>query len=188
MGTKGERARAAVVDSARRLFYERGYDAASFSDIVAASGLQRGNIYHYFRSKDEILRAVVERYVGDFASLLAGWEAAATDPRARLLAFVRMLGGRRDDLVRYGCPIGSLNVELGKDRRDLQAAARAVFDLLRDWLAARFRELDRGADAEALALHLLGRAQGIAVLAQIYGDAALLARETDALAGWIERL
>lgn len=188
MGAKGERARTAVVECARRLFHERGYDGASFSDIVADSGLQRGNIYHYFRSKDDLLRAVVAAYVAEFSALTAQWEAADADPRARLRAFVAMVAGRREELARYGCPIGSLNVELGKDRRDLQAAARAIFDLLRDWLAVRFRELGRGDDAPALALHLLGRAQGIATIAQIYADPDLLARESALLDGWIAAL
>ena len=81
-----------------------------------------------------------------------------------------------------------MNTELGKDRRDLQKAARALFDLFRDWLASRFTELNRGDEAEVLALHLLGRAQGIAVIAHVYQDAKLLRRETDQLHAWIAQL
>ena len=90
--------------------------------------------------------------------------------------------------MKYGCPIGTLNTELAKDRRDLQQGARALFDLFRNWLATRFREMGRTAEADALALHLLGRAQGIAVIAHVYRDAKLLQTETRQLQDWINQL
>lgn len=188
VASKGERTRTAIVECAKQLFYEHGYEGTSFSDIVEASGLYRGNITHHFRTKDDILKAVIEQHVRDFGTLLAQWEKAHPDPKTRLHAFVGMITGRRADLVQYGCPIGSLNTELGKDRRDLQLASRALFDLFRNWLAVRFTELNHGGDALPLALHLLGRAQGITVMAHVYQDAKLLRRETDQLRTWIDQL
>jgi AcrR family transcriptional regulator len=188
VGHKGERTRNGIVECARRLFYEHGYDGTSFSDIVEASGLYRGNIYHYFRTKDEILAAVIERHLTEYRAVLARWDEEQSDPKARLLAFVDMITGRKAELVEYGCPIGSLNTELAKDRRDLQRAACALFDLFRDWLAARFAQLGRGTDAESLALHLLGRAEGIALISHVYRDAKLLRRETSRLHAWIREL
>ena len=187
-GSKGEKTRAAIVKCAKELFYEHGYDGTSFSDIVEASGLYRGNINHYFKAKDDILKAVINQHLEEFGALLTQWEKEHADPKARLLAFVDMIAGRKTELVQYGCPIGTLNTELGKDRRDLQKVARALFDLFRDWLATRFTELNRGDEAESLALHLLGRAQGIAVIAHVYQDRKLLRRETGQLQVWIEQL
>jgi AcrR family transcriptional regulator len=188
MASKGEKTRADIVDSARKLFYEHGYDGTSFSQIVDATGLFRGNIYHYFKTKDDILEAVVERYLDDYRALLVQWEKQCSDPKARLIAFVNMVAGHKAQLIEYGCPIGSLNTELGKDRRDLQHAARALFDLFQKWLAARFAELGHVQDADRLALHLLGRAQGIAVISHVYNDKAYLERETRQLANWVEQL
>ena len=94
IGSKGEKTRADIVGCANRLFYEQGYEAASFSDIVDASGLYRGNIYHYFKSKEDILRAVVEQRLEEFRTLLTQWDKAHTNPKARLLAFVDMITGR----------------------------------------------------------------------------------------------
>lgn len=188
IGNKGEKTRTDIVECARRLFYEHGYDGTSFSDIVEASGLYRGNIYHYFKAKDEILKAVIEQHLVEYRALLAQWENENANPKVRLLSFVDMITARKAELVEYGCPIGSLNTELAKDRRDLQQAARALFDLFRDWLSARFLELGKSAEAESLALHLLGRAQGIAVVSHVYRDAKLLRRETSGLHAWIRKL
>lgn len=188
MASKGEKTRADIVDSARKLFYEHGYDGTSFSRIVDATGLFRGNIYHYFKTKDDILAAVVERYLDDYRALLTQWEKQHRDPKARLRAFVNMVAGHKAQLIEYGCPIGSLNTELGKDRRELQHAARALFDLFQSWLAACFAELGHAQDADRLALHLLGRAQGIAVISHVYQDKSYLERETRQLADWVEHL
>ena len=49
-------------------------------------------------------------------------------------------------------------------------------------------ELGRKQDADALALHLLGRAQGIAVISHVYRDKKLLGREADQLKDWIEQI
>lgn len=186
--SKGERTRANIAECAMKLFYAHGYEGTSFSDIVEASGLVRGNIYHYFKSKDDILKAVIEQHLAGYQALLSQWEHETTDPKARLLAFVEMITSRKAELANFGCPIGTLNTELAKDRRDLQLTARALFDLFRDWLASRFRELGKGAEADAMALHLLGRAQGIAVIAHVYRDTKLLQRETDQLSDWVKQL
>ncbi|MDR3390604.1 MAG: helix-turn-helix domain containing protein [Sulfuriferula sp.] len=188
LGNKGEKTRAEIISCAKQLFYQRGYEATSFSDIVDATGLYRGNIYHYFKTKDDILQAVIAQHLVEFRALLSEWDSRHADPKSSLLAFVDMITGRRQDLVEYGCPVGTLNAELGKDRRDLQLAARALFDLFRDWLRMRFLELGKADAADALALHLLGRAQGIAMIAHVYQDTALLQREIQQLDAWIGQL
>lgn len=186
--SKGEKTRAEIVNCAKQLFYEHGYGGTSFSDIVDASGLYRGNIYHYFKTKDDILQAVIEQHLADFSSLMAKWDKEIADPKLRLLAFIHMITGRQSDLAEYGCPIGTLNTELGKDRRDLQQAARALFDLFRDWITARLVEMGYRDEAASLALHLLGRAQGIAVITHVYQDAKLLQQETGQLEAWVNKL
>ena len=149
---KGELTRSDIVECAKQLFYEHGYEGTSFTDIVESSGLSRGNIYHYFKTKDDILQAVIARHLEEYRMLLAKWDKKHKDARERLTAFSNMIAGHRVDLVEYGCPIDSLNTELAKDRRDLQQAARALFDLFRDWLSPCFRQLVQGSESEPLAL------------------------------------
>ena len=187
MLNKGEKTRAEIVERAKSLFYEHGYDGTSFTDIVNAVGVYRGNINYYFKTKDDILKAVIDRHLEEFGALLAEWTARHANPRDRLIDFVRMIAERQAALTRYGCPIGTLNTELGKDRPELQQSARALFDLFRDWLAEQFRALGADNEATALALHLLGRAQGVAVISHVYQDGTLLLREVAQLETWIRQ-
>ena len=187
MLNKGEKTRAEIVEHAKSLFYEHGYDGTSFTDIVNAVGVYRGNINYYFKTKDDILKAVIDRHLEEFGELLAEWTARHTNPRDRLIDFIHMIVERQAALTRYGCPIGTLNTELGKDRPELQQSARALFDLFRDWLAEQFRALGAGNEAITLALHLLGRAQGIAVISHVYQDVTLLQCEVTQLETWIRQ-
>ena len=187
MPTKGEKTRSELITCARNLFYRQGYDATSFTNIVEASGLHRGNIYHYFKSKDEILEAVIDQRAQDIRSMLSYWTEHYATPKEGLLVFVAMVAGTKD-LIEYGCPVGTLNSELGKNRREVQQTARAMFDLLRDWLTRQFAALGYEANAEAMALHFLGRVQGIAMMAQVYHDANLLKNETQFLREWVQQL
>lgn len=185
MPARGEANRRHIVETANRLFYQRGYNQTSFSDIADATDIPRGNFYYYFKTKDEILAAVVDYRIGNIRRMLADWDAETRDPRARLGRFIAMLRGSSKDMARYGCPMGSLNIELGKAQPALKAKAKKMFDLFRNWLAAQLAALGhRG--AKTLALHLLGRAQGIAVVAQVYADAKYLKAELDRLEAWLE--
>ena len=182
---QGETVRREIVEAANRLFYHRGYNQTSFSDIAEAAGIPRGNFYYYFQRKDDILGAVIDARIEGIRVTLADWDAAYTDPRQRLTRFVKMIRNSEKDLIRYGCPMGSLNVELGKAQPTLKAKAKKMFDLYRDWLAAQFAALGHR-DAPRAALRFLGQAQGTAVLTQVYGDRDYLREQLTELESWIE--
>ncbi len=186
MAEKGEASRQHIIETANRLFYQRGYNQTSFSDIAEAAAIPRGNFYYHFKTKDDILVAVVEHRIAYYRDMLVAWEAEHSEPRQRLKRFIQMMRGNAKDLVRYGCPVGSLNIEIGKAQLELKTKTKKLFDLFRDWLAAQFREIGRK-DASSLALHFLGRAQGISVMSQAYGDRKYLKEELDDLETWLER-
>jgi len=181
---QGEAVRQQIVEAANRLFYHRGYNQTSFTDIAEAAGIPRGNFYYYFKTKDDILGAVIDARIERIRAMLAEWDAAAADPRQRLKRFAEMIRNSEKDLVRYGCPMGSLNIELGKAQPALKAKAKKMFDLFRDWLTAQLSALGHE-DASSEALMVLGRTQGVAVLAQVYGDRDYLKEQLAELDAWI---
>ncbi len=176
-----------IVAAADTLIYEQGYATTSFAHIADAVGISRGNFWHHFKSKDEILDAVIAARLDATRAMLAGWEACADEPRGRLRCFVQMLLDHGEAIGRHGCPVGTLAGELGKLAHPLHPRVAELFALFRGWLRQQFQALGHGpARADALALHLLMRSQGVAVLAQSLKDPVFVRREVrDALA-WID--
>lgn len=170
---------------ADRLFYEQGFEATSFADIATVAGLSRGNFYYHFKSKDEILTAVISLRMDRTRELLAAWETETTEPADRLLAFASILITNRAKIMAHGCPVGTLCAELAKLEHGAQNEAAAIFSLLRDWLARQFVALDYSESADALAMHLLMRSQGVASLATAFRDEDFIAREVEAMAAWL---
>lgn len=188
MPRKSERTRQRIVESANRLFYRQGFHNTSFSDVVAASGVPRGNIYYYFKSKDEILSAAIGYRHERLHAMLEGWSEAYRTPAERLQHFLEAFLSSGDSLVRYGCPIGTLNTELGKGHPALQAEARELLRLFEDWFSDQFAELGYAGEAQVLAQRLLVQLQGLAVVTQAYARTGILEREVAQLQRWVEGL
>lgn len=188
MSSKGEQTRTEIVEAARNLFYRKGYHHTSFTDIVEEAGVVRGNVYHYFKTKDGLLGAVIEQHMAGYKALLDTWAQEKTTPLKRLKRFTRMLIARSDDLSQFGCPIGTLSTELGKNPGNEPNPARALLDLFKGWLTGQFILMGFGDDAEKLGMHLLGRAQGISILTHVYRDTAWLADEVKQMEAWLNSL
>lgn len=188
MKSKGETVRKHIVGTAHQLFYRRGFNQTSFSDIAAAANVPKGNFYYYFKCKDDILAAVVEHRLQAIQAQLQLWDDELSDARDCLRRFVDMLHREHAVIVRYGCPMGSLNLELCKTQPELHAHATRMFDLYRDWLEHHFSQLGYTRDAADLTLHLLAATQGAALIANTYKDAQFLQREADRLRQWIDSL
>lgn len=173
-----------IVAAADRLFYRRGYAHTSFSDIAAAVKISRGNFYYHFKTKDEILDAVIAARLAGTQTMLDGWARDGKTPRDRLRSFIHMLIANRADIKRYGCPVGTLCTELAKLDHAAKGAANEIFTLFRVWLTRQFEQLGCE-DADALAMHLLARSQGVATLANALRDEAFLRREVAEMDSWL---
>lgn len=177
-----------IVETAERLFYRQGYEHTSFAHIADAIGISRGNFYYHFKSKDDILDAVIDARLANTRKMLAQWERAGETPADRILSFIHMLNANRSNIKRYGCPVGTLCTELGKLNHGSQAAANRLFTLFRTWLCRQFALLGRKADADALAMHLLARSQGVATLANAFHDEKFVAQEVRQMRDWLGSL
>jgi AcrR family transcriptional regulator len=175
-----------IIAAADRLFYERGFEATSFADIAAEVKLSRGNFYYHFKTKDEILAAVIGLRLANTQATLNAWEEDAATPAERIRRFIDILVMNRVKIMAHGCPVGTLSDELAKLDHVAKDDAVKLFNLFRAWLARQFRALDREADADALALHILMRSQGVATLAAAFRDEDFIRREVADMNEWLE--
>jgi AcrR family transcriptional regulator len=175
-----------LVDGAVELLHRQGIERTTLAEIAQAADVPPGNVYYYFKTKDELVEAAIEAHAGELEAALAGLERHRT-PRARLKALVRMLSDQRELAARYGCPHGSLCHEMGKRDDDLQASAGRLIAIPLDWAERQFRELGRR-DARDLAVALMSSYQGVSLLANTFRDPELIAREARRLERWIDAL
>jgi TetR/AcrR family transcriptional regulator, transcriptional repressor for nem operon len=175
-----------IVQAADWLFYRKGYERTSFGDIAKAVQISRGNFYYHFKSKDEILDAVIALRLVNTQKMLDQWEVEGAHPAERIRSFIGILIANRSKIMRYGCPVGTLCTELAKLDHIAQAEANKIFTLFRDWLCRQFVLLGLEAEADVLAMHILARSQGVATLANAFHDEAFLREEIDQMCDWLE--
>ncbi|MDA1091181.1 MAG: TetR/AcrR family transcriptional regulator [Proteobacteria bacterium] len=175
-----------IVEAADQLFYRQGYEHTSFSDIADAVQISRGNFYYHFKSKDKLLDAVIDARLANTRKMLDQWEIEGENPEDRIRGFIQILIANRTHIKRYGCPVGTLNTELAKLNHAAQAEATMLFTLFRTWLCRQFTLLGRKADADALAMHLLARSQGVATLANAFHDEKFIKQEVKQMCDWLE--
>uniref|UniRef100_UPI00359C62E4 TetR/AcrR family transcriptional regulator n=1 Tax=Streptomyces griseicoloratus TaxID=2752516 RepID=UPI00359C62E4 len=173
--------------AAARVLHEQGVERTTLADIAREAEVPVGNVYYYFKTKDELVQAALSEHSAHLDELTGRLEQLA-DPRDRLKALIAAWVDQRDVAARYGCPTGTLAVELDK-RADgtLDAEAGAVIRRLLDWAGRQFRELGL-CDPDDLALTLVSAYQGMSLLANALRDPDIMTREGARLLRWLDSL
>lgn len=182
----GARTRTEIVAAADELFYRRGFEHTSFAVIAEQVGISRGNFYHHFKSKDEILAAVIEARQAATREMIAGWERQEATPLGRIGCYVRIVIANGAAIRHFGCPVGTMTSELAKLDHHCLDQARGVFVIFRQWLADQFAALGNDRErAGDLAMHVLAFSQGVATLLNAFGDNAFVEREVARMNQWL---
>ena len=181
----GKRTR--LIQAAMILAYRRGFKETRLADIAAEANVPPGNVYYYFKTKEEIGAAIVDERLSQIRTLHQKLDKLDS-PQERLCAFVQMTLDNRKVLARGGCPIGTLCTELHKEEGPLANQSTVLFAEMLSWLKAQFEALAKGGDSQGLAVHLLSALQGIAVIAHTLGDPAIVVEETERLQRWIRTM
>src|SRR5437764_9811358 len=108
-----------LIESARYLFWERGFAGTSMADLLAHAGVNSGSFYHFFESKEALLRAVLDGYLHGLRPMVVDPAFAKTEePVGRIFAILEGYRGRiLQTECRYGCPLGRLALEIDPENR-----------------------------------------------------------------------
>ena len=183
---RGTEKRGRLVAAARRTVHERGVEQTTLALVAAAADVPVGNVYYYFKTKDELLAAVLDSYDNDYPKLDSVLARHRT-PKARLKALVRTWTSAQDRIVRYGCPIGSLCSELDKRDDEIAGKAADVLGRLISVAQEQFEQLGRR-DARELAVALVAAYEGAALLTNTLRDPTILVNEARRLERWIDSI
>jgi AcrR family transcriptional regulator len=184
--------RARLVTAALELFWEKGYGSTSIADILGRAGANAGSLYHFFPTKQDLLLEVLDTYQRGIGPMLLdpAWEGV-DDPIERVFALL----ARYRHLIEltecaYGCPIGSLALELHEP--DLPVRERLVSNftawtdaVARCYAAAPLRP---GVDRRRLAEFTLTTMEGAVMLTRTYRDARYFDRAIAELRAHVDSL
>src|SRR5579863_10428345 len=179
--------RTRLLNAAEKTTYRYGFGSTAIADIAKEARVPLGNVYYYFKTKDEIADAIVELRVSRFKKLLQELDKADS-PAERLCGFVQIKIENREGLARSGCPVGTLCSELQKHGGAVAKRSRVLFTEALAWMEAQFKALGKGADSRGLAVHLLSATQGVSVLAHTFHDPGMIDMEAARLMEWIRSL
>lgn len=173
---KGEVTRRLILERAAPVFNKRGYAGTSMSEIVEATGLEKGGIYNHFGSKDEL---ALESF-GYSISLMVDSFVTAQEGKVgldRLLGIIEAFGEWADDpLIAGGCPIMNTAIEsddthpalAGRARDAMESWHRLIGSIVKD--AKARDEIDPDVDPYQLASLVTSTLEGSLMLSKLFHD------------------
>ena len=187
IGRRGTDKRRRLTAAAARVLHEQGVERTTIADIAAAAGVPVGNVYYYFKTKDELVQAALTEQTTHLSGLTTRLDELP-DPLHRLKGLITAWVDQRDVAARFGCPTGTLAAELDK-RADgaLDVEVAGVIRQLLDWVEEQFRQLGQP-DPTGLAITLVAGYQGMSLLANALRDPGIMTREGGRLSRWLDTL
>jgi len=185
--TKRNDKRERLIEAADKLIYEQTFHITTLADIAKLADVPLGNVYYYFKTKEAIMDAILIKRAKDWRQLFQEWEQIP-DAKERLSALLEYSLARRETFSRFGCAIGSLCQELGKQGGILaNTAAKLMLDILQ-WTEKQFTELGKGERAAQLATHYVACIQGMSLLSLTFKEPKYMEYQSHSLQEWLAQV
>jgi AcrR family transcriptional regulator len=191
---KGEVTRRLILERAAPVFNQRGYAGTSMSEVVEATGLEKGGIYNHFGSKDEL---ALESFAYSISLMTDAFTAAQEGKEGldRLVAIIEMFGEWADrPLIAGGCPIMNTAIESDDTHPGLAARARDAMDSWHRLIGSIVKEakgrgeLDPDVDPYQLATLVTSTLEGSLMLSKLFHDPTHEHRAVASLTAHVENL
>jgi TetR/AcrR family transcriptional regulator, transcriptional repressor for nem operon len=192
--SKAEQTKEHIIKQAAELFNQKGYSGSSISDIMKATGLQKGGIYNHFKSKDEL---AIEAF--DYAYRLTSqrvWEAVKkqTNAIARLQALVSVYLEYLDNPpISGGCPILNTAIESDDTHPALRDRVRGAVDGWRSLICRIIKkgiakgEIQSSLEPDVIATVIISTVEGAVMMSKLYQDRIYLERAIAHLHDYIQK-
>ncbi len=174
-----------LLKSASKLFHEKGIATTTIAMIAEAANVPLGNVYYHFRSKDEMISAVVEARRQEIQAELE-LAACEASPLERLRSLIHDSRQNRELLTAHGCPYASLAQGLRDLQNQQSDDAGSLLNLYLEFAQSQFKALKKP-KARALAAEFLARLYGAYTLANAMNDATFLDGQLISIEGWLEQ-
>lgn len=177
-----------LIESAALLFHRKGLSATSLADIAKQADIPIGNVYYYFKTKEDLAMAALAKRREEFAAAYFRLDEELADPRQRLIESVDYFNALREEYAQFGCPIGKILGDATPENETVVAAAAQVLEDFVAWAESQFKSLGHAADARKYAVSLMAGIQGATVMAKATRNPDVIGNEVSRLTAWLETL
>ena len=182
-----------LLDAAERLMLGKGFPATTVDEICAAAGLTKGSFFHYFESKDDLGRAVLDRFAGrGLEEFVSAPFRRQSDPLKRIVASIDFWIDRiNDPSTECGCLLGNFAQELSDTHPEIRAQCARHFDRWIQMLTQDFNEAKSAyrprarIDTQGLAEHYVAVLEGGLLLTKAKRDRKVFERNLTHLKHYI---
>lgn len=177
--------RGRLIEAAKSLLHRKGFQGTTLADIARESGVPLGNVYYYFKTKEDLCQSVIDERKKEVSRML-NMCCVKPDPKVALKKFVHYILDEAEEIAECGCPNAGLCLELDKSPSHLSASAGCMVPLI-EWAADQFKALNYD-NHKDLAIEFNARLQGIMLLGHTLHDVKLIRRQLKRVADWVDAL
>jgi len=167
-----------LLAAASELIHQQGFKHTTLADIAEKSDVPLGNVYYYFKTKDDIAAAVIDERIAGMSKMADEWEHIYSEPRQRLLAFLDYIDTTKDSIAKNGCPAGSLCQELNKESGSLAGFASEALKFLINWAESQFTQMGIK-NPHDFTVEFICQLQGISLLGNSLKDPGLVTEQVE---------
>ncbi len=189
---KGKNTRELIIQKSGELFNTRGYHGSSMSDIMNATGLQKGGIYNHFKNKDEIAEAAFDfhyaQVLARFKESLANCQNSVQKLRAIIKVFQSIL---ENPIVKGGCPIFNTGMDATDIHPSLQKRAKLAINTLVKYVEIKIEEgriegeFKTDVNASDTALLLVSTMEGAIMISRVNNSKTALTNAAELMNNYI---
>jgi len=173
MTTKGDQTKSKIITEATKLVQKKGFEATSMSDVVEATGMQKGCLYFHFTGKDDLLAAILEKAKTDFFQLVDAGLSGKTPGERLENFFTGVLDYQKSMGFSGGCIFGNIALEMSDKDKRVSAFIKDLFD---EWTAKihvvvkaaqKTKQVTADIPADVLARHIIMALEGGIMLSRL---------------------
>lgn len=186
-----------ILDTAKTLFWQNGYSAASLNDLVAKAGISKGGYFHYYPNKKSVAVATLENYfILHIATMLENCMEGANDALSTKAALLNWLEETykiyADKGFKEGCMLGNFALETADTDEEFRELMKVMFIAWENQLVSYVRPLAQDGklvmDARQFSRLLIAMMEGITMTCKVHRDNIRASRDFQAVAEFIERM
>ncbi len=174
-----------LIGAAIERFHEKGVAKTALADVATAAGIPKGDVYYYFKTKDELVGAVIEEWCRLMEYYL-GLLSPLPSPRRRIEGFIDQAAKMSETYTTIGCPVSGLAMDLKREGGDLSKEAGRIYAVQFAWLKKQFVEAGFSAKkADEHARFLFAGYHGAILMAHALSESGTISSEIRSLKHWL---